>query len=175
MSKHHHDLLPSIFSDFYVQNKSVHEYHTRQENLLHVPLIGTAPLSKTVRVIGVSLYNHFKSLICLRVSYVTYKYNLKWHIIGNDILNLVKASWSQLPWCIIYYSNNYQSVTMEALSFLYQDQCPDVDFGICAVKGAQMAWSADQQSLFVFNLKSYVWAHMGVPIQQHYSGGGEFI
>ena len=102
MYKHHHDLLPSIFSDFYVQNKSVYDYHTRQENLLHVPLLRTAPLSKTVT--GVSLYNHFKSLICLRVSYATYKYNLKIHIIDNDILNLVKASWYQLlyltrsPW-----------------------------------------------------------------------------
>ena len=70
MNKYHHDLLPSVFSDFYVQNNSVHEYHTRQENLL--PLIRTAPLSKSVRVTGVSLYNHFKSLICLKVSYVTY-------------------------------------------------------------------------------------------------------
>ena len=64
---------------------------------------------------------------------------------------------------------------MEALSFLYQDQCPGVDFGICTAKGVQMAWSADQPSIFVFNLKNYVWAHMGEPIQQHYSGGGEFI
>ena len=73
MYKYHHDLLPSVFSDFYVPNNSVHEYHTRQENLLHVPLIRTAPLSKSVRVTGVSLYNHFKRLICLKVSYVTYK------------------------------------------------------------------------------------------------------
>ena len=64
---------------------------------------------------------------------------------------------------------------MEALSFLYRDQCPDVDFGICTAKGVQMAWSADQPSIFVFNLKNYVWAHMGVPIQQHCSGGGKFI
>ena len=155
MYKYHHDFLPSIFSDFYVQNKLVHEYHTRRENLLRVPLIRTASLSKTVKVTGVSLYNHFKSLICLRVSYVTYKYNLKSHIIGNDMLNLVKASWYQLPWCIIYYPNNYQSVTMEALSFLYQDQCPGVDFGICTAKGVQMAWSVDQPSIIVFNLKNY--------------------
>ena len=49
--------------------------------------------SKTVRVTGVSFYYHFKSLICLSVSHVTYKYNLKRHVIGNDILNnLIKAS-----------------------------------------------------------------------------------
>ena len=42
---------------------------------------------------------------------------------------------------------------MEALSFQYQDQCPGVDFGICTAKGVQMAWSADQPSIFVSNLK----------------------
>ena len=47
MYKYHH--LQSIFSDFYVHE--VHEYHTRQENLLHVPLIRTAPLSKRILVI----------------------------------------------------------------------------------------------------------------------------
>ena len=52
----------------------------------------TAPLSKSVRVTGVSLYNHFKSLICLKVSYVTYKYNLKRHIFDNNTLNLVTTS-----------------------------------------------------------------------------------
>ena len=92
MYKYHHDHLPAIFSDFYVQNNLVHDYHTRQENLLHVPLIRTAPLSKSVRVTGVSLYNHFKNLICLRVSYVTYKYNLKRYILDNTTLNLVKTS-----------------------------------------------------------------------------------
>ena len=81
MYKYYHDLFPSVFSDFCVHYNSVHEYHTRQENLLHVLLIRTTPLSKSVRVTGVSLYNHFKSLICLKVSYVTYKYNLKRHII----------------------------------------------------------------------------------------------
>ena len=30
----------------------------------------------------------------------------------------------------MYYYNNNQSVIMEALSFLYQDQCLGVDFGI---------------------------------------------
>ena len=79
MSKYHHDLLPSVYSDFYVQNNSVHEYHIRQEHLLHVPLIRTVALSKSVIITEVSLYNHFKSLICLKVSFVTYKYNLKRH------------------------------------------------------------------------------------------------
>ena len=101
LCKYHHDPLPSVFSDFYVQNNSVHEYHTRQENL----------------------YNHFKSSICLKVSYVTYKYNLKRHIFDNNTLNLVKTSWPKLPsgWCIMYHFDKCQIVTLEALSSPYQD------------------------------------------------------
>ena len=87
--KYHHSILPSIFSDFYVRNNSIHEHHTRQQNPLHVPLIFTKPLSKTIRVSGVTLYNHFSNSLCLKVSYVTYKGILKRHIIDNDIINLV--------------------------------------------------------------------------------------
>ena len=89
MYKYYHGILPSGFSDLYVRNNSVHEYDTRQRNLLHVPLIFTKPLSKSVRISGVTPYNHFSNLLCLRVSYVTYKGTLKRHIIDNDTKNLV--------------------------------------------------------------------------------------
>ena len=97
MYKYHHGILPSVFSDLYVRNNSVHEYETRQQNLLHVPLIFTKPLSKSVRISGVTLYNHFSNLLCLRVSYVTYKGTLKRYIIDNDTKNLVWTSWIDLP------------------------------------------------------------------------------
>ena len=97
MYKYHHRILPSVFSDLYVRNNSVHEYETRQQNLLHVPLIFTKPLSKSVRISGVTLYNHFSNLLCLRVSYVTYKGTLKRYIIDNDTKNLVWTSWIDLP------------------------------------------------------------------------------
>ena len=51
----------------------------------------------TIRVSGVTLYNHFSNSLCLKVSYVTYKGILKRHIIDNDIINLV---WT--PWVIFY-------------------------------------------------------------------------
>ena len=86
-----------FFSDLYVWNNSVHEYETRQQNLLHVPLIFTKPLSKSVRISGVTLYNHFSNLLCLTVSYVTYKGTLKRYIIDNDTKNLVWTSWIDLP------------------------------------------------------------------------------
>ena len=89
MYKYHHGRLPPVFFDFYVRNNSVHDYQTRQQNLFHVPLIRTQPLSKTVRVTGVTLYNLFNDLIGLGVSYETYKTHLKKYIINNDTKSLV--------------------------------------------------------------------------------------
>ena len=115
----------TIFSDFYIQNNSVHEYHTRQENMLHVPLIRTVPLSKSVRVTRVLHYNHFKRSICLKVSFVTYKYNLKRHIIDNDSLNLVKTSWPKLPW---WMPNCYYGGLIISISILVS--CADCGISI---------------------------------------------
>ena len=89
MYKFHHELLPPIFAEFYEFNNLVHDHHTRQQNLLHVPLVHTRPLSKTIRVTGVSLYNHLNDQISLTVSYPSYKWNLKQYIIDNGISNLV--------------------------------------------------------------------------------------
>ena len=159
MYKYHHDHLPPIFSDFYVQNNLVHDYHTRQENLFHVPLIRTAPLSKSVRVSGVSLYNHFKNLIFLRVSYVTYKYNLKRYILDNTTLNLVKTSWLKFPWYIMCYFNDFQYVTLEAS--LCKDHWFGAGFGISTGERVEMAQSRSLPSIFVLNLRNFAWAHYG--------------
>ena len=119
MYKHHHNILPSIFSDFFVRNNSVHEYDTRQHNLFHVPLIFTKPLSRKVRVSGVTLYNHSSNVLCLRVSYVTYKGILKRHIIDNNTMNLLWTLWVDIPW---YWSHNYLCCIEEVLPYSY-DQC----------------------------------------------------
>ena len=119
MYKYHHNTLPSIFSDFFVRNNSVHEYDTRQQNLFHAPLIFTKPLSRTVRVSGVTLYNHFSNVLCLKVSYVTYKGILKRHIIDNNTMNLLWTLWVDMPW---YWSHNYLCCIEEVSPYSY-DQC----------------------------------------------------
>ena len=119
MYKYHHNILPSIFSHFFVRNNSVHEYDTRQQNLFHVPLIFTKPLSRTVRVSRVTLYNHFSNVLCLRVSYVTYKGILKRHIIDNNTMNLLWTLWVDMPW---YWSHNYLCCIEEVSPYSY-DQC----------------------------------------------------
>ena len=91
-------------------------YDTRQQNLFHVPLIFTKPLS---RVSGVTLYDHFSNVLCLRVSYVTYKGVLKRHIIDNNTVNLLWTLWVDMPW---HWSHNYLCCIEEVSSYSY-DQC----------------------------------------------------
>ena len=72
MYKYHHSILPSIFPDFYVRNNSIHKLHTRQQNLLHVPLIFTKPLNHCQKQLE---YLEWQSTITLAIFYV-WKYHM---------------------------------------------------------------------------------------------------
>ena len=85
MYKYHHSLLPEVFLSFFEQNIMVHNHYTRQHNSLHVPFSRYYQTSKTVRNIGVSTYNHFKNILDMNCSYVTYKYILKQYVIANGV------------------------------------------------------------------------------------------
>ena len=84
-----------------------------------MPLILTKPLSRTVRVSGVTLYNHLSNVLCLRVSYVIYKGILKGHIIDNNTMNLLWTLWVDMPW---FSSHNYLCCIGEVSPYSY-DQC----------------------------------------------------
>ena len=77
MFKYHHGLLPNIFGNFFVLNNSIHSYGTRQENLMHVPLLKSKQASLTIRNLGVKSYNHFIDLLDLDCSELCYKIQLK--------------------------------------------------------------------------------------------------
>ena len=83
MFRFHHGILPPVFDNLFVPNRSVHSHETRQINQLHVPLRSTL-MSKTVRVTGVTLYNHFDELVSMDMTYDSYKYNLKKFIRENS-------------------------------------------------------------------------------------------
>ena len=88
MYKYHHRILPNVFDDFFVSNASIHNHFTRQRYHFHVPLQSTL-LSRTVRVTGVTLYNHFDNVLSMSVSYDSYKLTLKRYILNNDISDLI--------------------------------------------------------------------------------------
>ena len=89
MYKHHHEILPNIFLEFFQRNNTIHDHHTRQEYFLHVPLVRKSLSAKNIRVVGVKLYNHFYDKIPLDISYPCYKKYLKNHLVKNEIDNLI--------------------------------------------------------------------------------------
>ena len=90
MFKYHRKILPCYFDDLFTKNTCIHSVNTRQQNLLHIPLIRTLPFSRSVRLSGAYVYNHFYKLAEIRndlqldVSYATYKTHLKRHILSSN-------------------------------------------------------------------------------------------
>ena len=89
MYKYHHRILPPVFHDLFVSNNTVHSHFTRQQSHFHVPLALTTIMSKTIRITGVTLYNHFESLLSMDMTYDSYKYNLRTFIRDHDISNIL--------------------------------------------------------------------------------------
>ena len=89
MFKYSRDMLPAIFSDFFVFNSSVHNYSTRQSCCLHVQLAKTDMRSRTIRFKGVTVLNYFSSIIEQNCSIYTYKRHLKRHILSIDVAKIV--------------------------------------------------------------------------------------
>ena len=91
MYKFHHYKLPPVFYSFFIKNSEIHNYCTRQCNILHVPPVSKYYLSYTcVRNIGVISYNYFYDKVDLNCSYYCYKKNLKRYIVNNDVITLLK-------------------------------------------------------------------------------------
>ena len=85
MFKFHQDTLPDIFSDFFVRNIEISNRITRQGNLLRVTKRGSNLISRTVRSIGVLIYNQCFKKVKIDVCIATYKYNLKRFLLDNDV------------------------------------------------------------------------------------------
>ena len=81
--KFHHGLLPGVFSDFFMENNTVHNYYTRQADQMHVPLFRSKQASLSIRKMGVRSHNHFRSLLDIESLELCYKYNLKTYILQN--------------------------------------------------------------------------------------------
>lgn len=89
MFKYHYNILPSVFNDFFECNNLIHEHLTRQSNLLHVPLSHSNLVSRTARIVGVRCYNYFSKILTWDVSYISYKKELKKHLLENDVMILM--------------------------------------------------------------------------------------
>ena len=82
-------IVPPVYMNLFDRNKDIHSYNTRMYNSLHVPLARCDLTSRNVRVTGVKFYNYFLQRLDWNVLYTTFKYNLKKHILENDITFLL--------------------------------------------------------------------------------------
>ena len=85
MFKYHHGLVPSIFQKNYVFNHDLHEYMTRQSDCMHSFGARTTQRYKTLRFVGIKIYNHFIGKINMDRLFMTYKYHLKKYLVDNDM------------------------------------------------------------------------------------------
>ena len=83
--KYHHKKVPETLDEFYTLNRDVHTYFTRQSALLHTTGATTSQKCKTIRVAGVNIYNYFYQILDMDCSFITYKKNLKYHLLDNDV------------------------------------------------------------------------------------------
>ena len=86
MFKFHHSLLPSIFRKFFVYNKDIHLYETKQKFHLHSFNEKSSGLGRIIlREIGVNIYNFFRDQLKMNCKINTYRYHLKKFLIDNEV------------------------------------------------------------------------------------------
>ena len=75
--------LPMVFNSIFIKNNEIHQYPTRQTNLLHIPRIRTALTQSTFIYTGPKLWNSLSSDIRETISLSTFKYKLKKKFIAS--------------------------------------------------------------------------------------------
>ena len=88
MFRHENKILPTIFSDFYIKNRDCTNRATRQCDQLHKINSKCPQLSRSIRITGITYYNHFHEIIPMNITYPTYKKCIKAYLIGNIVPKL---------------------------------------------------------------------------------------
>jgi hypothetical protein len=83
MYKLHNNLLPSMFQNYFVYNRTVNPYVTRQRDLIRVPRY-TSMLSKNfIKYKGAKTWNYVMTNININVKFSTFKKLLKTHLMKD--------------------------------------------------------------------------------------------
>ena len=85
MFKFEKDLLPDVFKDFFVRNREIHGYATRQTNLLHVPKARINLYQKQLKYTGINLWNYIHDKLNANCTLAIYKCQLKKFLAVNDV------------------------------------------------------------------------------------------
>ena len=78
-------IVPSVISEIFVKNSATHTSYTRQSDYLHVPIIKTTTLQKTLLHTGVTIWNYLLNKININCTITTFKHRLKKYLLNNDI------------------------------------------------------------------------------------------
>ena len=85
MYKYNNNLLPYIFKEFFIKNYEIHDYPTRQHDKFHIPKAKTSFVKKTLRYVGVSLWNKIYNDIPSNCTITVYKLHIKNYLKNNII------------------------------------------------------------------------------------------
>ena len=70
-------VVPTILSDMFPANYEIHNYLTRQQHMLHVPICRTTLMARTFQHKGVQSWNYFHDKVDGNCNFHTYKKRLK--------------------------------------------------------------------------------------------------
>ena len=78
---------PSIFRELFIENRSVHDYFTRQHDKFHVPNAKRNYMQRTIGYRGVIVWNHITSKhITYDRSLLSFKFALRKYVFNDDTL-----------------------------------------------------------------------------------------
>jgi hypothetical protein len=80
--KFHHHKLPTMFNNCFVYNNEIHDRHTRQMNLLHVPIFRSMLSKSFIRYYGTILWNDMYPIVNPNVKISTYKAKIREHLLS---------------------------------------------------------------------------------------------
>ena len=80
MYKFYHEMLPRIYNIFQ-KNSDVHDYNTRQSEMLHLPKPNTEYGKRSFRYRGALIWNDILEKLDVNIKIGTFKKNLKKHLL----------------------------------------------------------------------------------------------
>ena len=89
MYRYNYGLLPSTFDFMFIRNDNFHNYGTRQNMNLHIPLMRLNVTCRTLRYMGVKVWNYFKNIVITNVSLPCFKKHIRRYLLLNDVTNIL--------------------------------------------------------------------------------------
>ena len=75
--------LPNIFNDFFIENRNIHNYPTRNASKLRIPKVRTTLAERFIRKSGVKFWNNIKVILDTNCSLHTFKKFLKKYLVNQ--------------------------------------------------------------------------------------------